>query len=518
DQPTHPRNPTKQDSSTDRRVTPAGLNHLDKFRSGEGFAEYAHALKLCQPFPDSPEYAAALADLSKSYSRTDSRTTAQRYAEEAVQAAHRSGSHEALTRAYCARAFAYIFDERADDDSAESLRHARLQNDTRLLTAAQIVRANYLQQQGRLAETIELDAEGLREGLDAGLPNKAAFHAGVLARDLLMVGRFSEADEAVRQGLALARVQHSGAQIRLAAALLSVRRGDLDRAGLHLQRASELIPDLEDNPSLWAPPTLAEYLIATGRPDLALDMLARTMAVQIGDPNIVDEMLMWSARSAAELCRHARDRRDSNGITHARRLLDDVISLRLELQPPPFERLTPQNPIPAAFEALYIAETARCIADSPTSSTWEQAAQRCAACGLRWEEAIASLRWADALLTEGRSRTTIAVPLRSAYRLAVEMDALPLQQHVETLATIGKISLDEPQTSSSEGPEAFRSLTRREREVLAQLVAGRTYAEIGTALFISHKTVSVHVSNLLRKTGTSSGRELAALAARLEHL
>jgi DNA-binding CsgD family transcriptional regulator len=50
--------------------------------------------------------------------------------------------------------------------------------------------------------------------------------------------------------------------------------------------------------------------------------------------------------------------------------------------------------------------------------------------------------------------------------------------------------------------------------VLGHLVAGRTYAEIAVALFISEKTVSVHVSNLLRKTGTSSRVEAAAWARR----
>ena len=61
----------------------------------------------------------------------------------------------------------------------------------------------------------------------------------------------------------------------------------------------------------------------------------------------------------------------------------------------------------------------------------------------------------------------------------------------------------------------FAGLTARETEVLSHLVANRTYAEIAAALFISEKTVSVHVSNLLRKTGCASGREVAALAGRL---
>ena len=45
-------------------------------------------------------------------------------------------------------------------------------------------------------------------------------------------------------------------------------------------------------------------------------------------------------------------------------------------------------------------------------------------------------------------------------------------------------------------PAAFTALTAREREVLGHLVANRTIAEIGQALFISEKTVCVHVSNL----------------------
>jgi DNA-binding NarL/FixJ family response regulator len=42
-------------------------------------------------------------------------------------------------------------------------------------------------------------------------------------------------------------------------------------------------------------------------------------------------------------------------------------------------------------------------------------------------------------------------------------------------------------------------LTPREIEVLGQLAAGRRDAEIAEELFISKKTVSVHVSNLIRK-------------------
>ena len=46
-------------------------------------------------------------------------------------------------------------------------------------------------------------------------------------------------------------------------------------------------------------------------------------------------------------------------------------------------------------------------------------------------------------------------------------------------------------------------------------MAGRTYREIGEALFISPKTVSTHVSHLLLKTGTSSSAEVAGIARRV---
>jgi DNA-binding CsgD family transcriptional regulator len=57
-------------------------------------------------------------------------------------------------------------------------------------------------------------------------------------------------------------------------------------------------------------------------------------------------------------------------------------------------------------------------------------------------------------------------------------------------------------------------LSRRERDVLALLVEGRTNREIGATLFISEKTASVHVTHILDKLGVTSRGAAAALAAR----
>ena len=57
-------------------------------------------------------------------------------------------------------------------------------------------------------------------------------------------------------------------------------------------------------------------------------------------------------------------------------------------------------------------------------------------------------------------------------------------------------------------------LTAREREILALVAEGRSNGEIGRLLFISTKTVSVHVSHILGKLGAAGRTEAAAIARR----
>ncbi|CAB4712267.1 unannotated protein [freshwater metagenome] len=58
------------------------------------------------------------------------------------------------------------------------------------------------------------------------------------------------------------------------------------------------------------------------------------------------------------------------------------------------------------------------------------------------------------------------------------------------------------------------TLTARETEILALVAEGRSNGEIGKLLFISAKTVSVHVSNILGKLGAGGRTEAAAIARR----
>ena len=61
---------------------------------------------------------------------------------------------------------------------------------------------------------------------------------------------------------------------------------------------------------------------------------------------------------------------------------------------------------------------------------------------------------------------------------------------------------------------AALGLTPRELEVLALVAEGRSNRQVADALFISAKTASVHVSNILAKLGVASRVEAAAVAHR----
>lgn len=62
-------------------------------------------------------------------------------------------------------------------------------------------------------------------------------------------------------------------------------------------------------------------------------------------------------------------------------------------------------------------------------------------------------------------------------------------------------------------PDAV-ALTPRELEILGLVAEGRSNGAIGRQLFISAKTVSVHVSNILAKLGATGRTEAAAIARR----
>ena len=99
--------------------------------------------------------------------------------------------------------------------------------------------------------------------------------------------------------------------------------------------------------------------------------------------------------------------------------------------------------------------------------------------------------------------------------LIAELDAQPMPAADAGPAGDDPAGADQGAEPEDGGPGAHPAatpLTPRESEVLALVAQGRTNGQVADELFISRKTVSVHVSNVLAKLGAATRGEAAALA------
>jgi DNA-binding NarL/FixJ family response regulator len=85
-----------------------------------------------------------------------------------------------------------------------------------------------------------------------------------------------------------------------------------------------------------------------------------------------------------------------------------------------------------------------------------------------------------------------------------------MSHHLDLIDQAGRLLPDPPDDPDT----ALARLTHREWEVLCLIVARRTDREIADRLFISYRTVTSHVTNILNKLGVSSRRDAAEVATR----
>lgn len=116
-------------------------------------------------------------------------------------------------------------------------------------------------------------------------------------------------------------------------------------------------------------------------------------------------------------------------------------------------------------------------------------------------------------------RVTLAGILRATGDTAAARETGDLAR--EAARALGAQSLLDALTASGAAPaghepdaDALTALTARELEILRHVAEGRSNGDIAKLLFISPKTVSVHVSNILGKLDASGRTEAAAIARR----
>jgi DNA-binding CsgD family transcriptional regulator len=177
-------------------------------------------------------------------------------------------------------------------------------------------------------------------------------------------------------------------------------------------------------------------------------------------------------------------------------------------------------PVVSALAAACEAEFTRLESRSDPEQ-WGALAGSWDALSRPYEVAYARWRQAEALLTRKASKPAAGV-LRQAHQIAGQLDARPLRHEIERLARRARIDLRPPNATvdATAGLSAAtqHGLTPREQEVLRHLVEGRTNRQIARTLFISEKTASVHVSNIISKLGATNRSEAAAIAHRLRLL
>jgi DNA-binding CsgD family transcriptional regulator len=167
----------------------------------------------------------------------------------------------------------------------------------------------------------------------------------------------------------------------------------------------------------------------------------------------------------------------------------------------------------AADHAHRAAELSRL--GPPRPDLWQTAAACWTALGDPYWTAVAQRHLAETAFATD-DLTTAADALQDAHRTAVQLGAARLVADIDAFSRRSRLAVEAPRAPVLAAASVDRlGLTSREAEVLGLVAAGHTNRQIGERLYVSEKTASVHVSNILRKLGVTSRVDAAAIAHRL---
>ncbi|MFJ4734266.1 AAA family ATPase [Streptomyces sp. NPDC088770] len=364
-----------------------------------------------------------------------------------------------------------------------------------------------LESVGRSREAVPLMEQGIAFTRRFGLLDSEAWVWGNLAESLFTLGRWEEAAEAASRSRRVGQsAKPRGFRARIRAEL-ALERGDL-------AEASGQLADALDN-----------FGAHDNAPQHALPLARIAVAVAAGEGRLLD--------ARAELQRVLDDGFPPGTQRYGWPLLLTAATVEtraaglpvagpgraetLELIRGAAKSLTTNVPVWQAYERWVRAELLHAEGRG-CPEEWAGIVAAFETLERPYDLARVRCRLAEVLLgTDEDQRDRATELLRLAHAVAEHLRARPLADSVSLLARRARLALTgaAQQSSASADPVESLGLTGRERDVLRLVSAGRTNRQIAEELFISPKTASVHVSNILAKMGVSGRGEAAALAHRL---
>jgi DNA-binding CsgD family transcriptional regulator len=350
-----------------------------------------------------------------------------------------------------------------------------------------------------------------------------ALAIAVAADTLLWLGRFQEAELLFDEAFDLDLAPTAMVNLLLARGLHRLWRGDLEAARADLtwilERPKASLAPMD---SAEAQARLATVATWEGRPEDARTVVTDGLEslAEVDQAYLIAGLCLAGLAAEAAIAERAAARRDGKAHDQASRIAVGLLDRARAAA-----GANGVTVIGGVRATLLTAEAEWTRVAGPSDpGRWAEAAGAWEELGCPWSAAYTRWRLGEALLETGAAHQEAAVPLRQAWATARGLRARPLLAEVEMLSRRARIALAPELAATGEGANAAAQpappgdelgLTPREREVLALVAEGRTNRQIAQALFISDKTASVHVSNILAKLGVANRAEAAATVHRL---
>ena len=516
------------DPQTAAAVHLRAARHRDRGAPEDANRLIERALRLFDEAPPSAEHAEALllhASLQRHQGHTD-RGAAD--LERALSIAEQADAVAVAARALGPLSFAYFL--RADlERGFASLRRGRALVDQLAASgtdpesaaaAVSVFESHALLRVGRMEDARSAAMWGLDHLRQSG--RERSFGATVITANVLTANAVEALLELGRTADAATLIDPATAEppdadnwpLHGSRAVVDLWRGLLPEATLRMRAIAAIASSRSLSLDNEYQRDLAEVALWDRRPDEALEVALTTLGrVEGTDEQLFcSELMVLGARACADLAESARARRDDDGLASALAGLARLADIVDRMGGAPFVDHPFVARIPAD-RAAWAAERGRAEGVGEPAQ-WQATAEEFDALGRPHRVAYARWRQAEAVLNSGGTAGDAAPILRAGANAAVE--AAPLLELISSLAARARIRLDQVPSAAEPPPPAPApfGLTDRELLVLRLLATGRTNRQIGAELYMSPKTASVHVSNILRKLGATNRVEAATLAER----